>query len=104
MGRPYAYPSPADPGWFRESDEVWAKDTRFDGRGALVTLWLAMTSAAMITLLGVGMVLHAVGAAGVPPTGPSRALASRRADSRARPPPSPADYRLSRERGGMGRT
>ena len=44
---------------------------RFDGRGVLVTRWLPMTSAAIITLLGVGMVLQALAAAGVLGLGPS---------------------------------
>ncbi len=44
---------------------------RFDGRGVLVTRWLPMTSAAMITLLGVGMVLQTIWATGFLPVGRS---------------------------------
>ena len=44
---------------------------RVDGRGALVTRWLPMTSAAMITLLGLGMVLQALAATGLLPVRPS---------------------------------
>jgi ABC-type nickel/cobalt efflux system permease component RcnA len=40
---------------------------RFDGGGTLVTRWLPLTSAAMITLLGVGMAVQALLTAGILP-------------------------------------
>jgi hypothetical protein len=75
----------------------------FNGRGALVTRWLPMTSVAMIIPLGVGILLHALAAAGVLPVGPSWEFTSRYEERAPRQPLHSADYRLSRERGGIGR-
>jgi hypothetical protein len=41
--------------------------SRFDGGGTLITRWLPVTSAVMITLLGLGMAIQALGTAGLLP-------------------------------------